>query len=184
MLITLAAFLILVPCLSKVVSYYQHKKEDKDISKVKYVRNPGEYKQAQPFSYVHNFVKIYQLTCKLFISKESTHDSSIVVIISSCNIHTVAVRCIESCLLTLFHVLLIFDCSPGRMLQKYYRNVFKITTFDLLRLNNNIIHLHKNCITFGVSFSDKGVMYLNTNFLRLNVLLLKYVHYIVIHIYN
>ena len=42
MVVTLAAFLIFAPCLSKVVSYYQQKKEDKYFSEIKYVRNPGE----------------------------------------------------------------------------------------------------------------------------------------------
>jgi hypothetical protein len=42
MVITLAAFLILAPGLSKVISYYQQKKEDKYVSEVMYVRNPGE----------------------------------------------------------------------------------------------------------------------------------------------
>jgi hypothetical protein len=42
MVITLAAFLILAPGLSKVVSYYQQKKKEKYFSEVMYVRNPGE----------------------------------------------------------------------------------------------------------------------------------------------
>jgi hypothetical protein len=63
MVITLAAFLVLVPGLLKVVSYYQHKKEDKCFSEVTYFRHPGGYKKLKYFSYIHNFVKIYQLTC-------------------------------------------------------------------------------------------------------------------------
>jgi len=42
MVVTLAAFLILTPCLTKTVSYYQQKKEDKYFNEVMYVRNPGE----------------------------------------------------------------------------------------------------------------------------------------------
>jgi hypothetical protein len=42
MVIALAALLILAPCLSKVVSYYQQKKEEKYFSEVMYVRNSGE----------------------------------------------------------------------------------------------------------------------------------------------
>ena len=42
MVITLAAFLVLAPGLSKFISYYQQKKEDKYFSEVMYVRNPGE----------------------------------------------------------------------------------------------------------------------------------------------
>jgi len=66
--------------------------------------------KLKSLSYVYDFVKIYQLTCKYFINKESTHDISIVVITSSSNIYTVTVRFIVKCVLTLFHVLLIFDC--------------------------------------------------------------------------
>jgi hypothetical protein len=66
--------------------------------------------KLKSFFYVHNFVKIYQLTCKNFINKESTHDTSIVVITSSSNIYTVTVRFIEKYMLTLFRVLSIFDC--------------------------------------------------------------------------
>jgi len=45
--------------------------------------------------YVHNFVEIYQLTCKHFITKESARDTNIVVITSSSNVYNVAVRFVE-----------------------------------------------------------------------------------------